>query len=63
MRCFRWCTSVLHASSNTRSYLKNLFAPLCGLGGLNLTAENAEKREEDLAMELPICIFEMVSSD
>jgi hypothetical protein len=45
----------------SRTGLKNPFAPLWGLRGLNLTAEDAKKREEDLTMELPICILEMDS--
>jgi hypothetical protein len=50
-------------STNWRAsaYLKNPFAPLCGLRGLNLTAEDAKKRKENLAMELPIFVFEMAS--
>ena len=42
-----------------RIYLKNPLAPLCGLRGLNLTAENAKKRKENLAMQLLIGIIEM----
>jgi hypothetical protein len=45
-----------------RTYLKNLFARLCGLGGLNLTAENAKERKDNLASEQPMRIFEMASS-
>ena len=42
-------------------YLKNPLAPLCGLCGLNLTAENAKKRKKNLAMQLLIGIIEMTS--
>ena len=43
--------------------LKNLFAPLCGLCGLNLTAESAKKRKEILAVELLLGISEMASKE
>jgi hypothetical protein len=40
----------------SRTYLKNHFAPLCGL---NITAEIAKKRKENPAIKLLIFIFEM----
>ena len=54
-------------SKKSRTYLKILFAPLSGLGGLNLSAENAEKRKARLSKEPPIAgalcsVEQMVSS-
>jgi hypothetical protein len=40
---------------------KTPLAFLCGLCGLNLTAENAEKRKENLVEVLPTPIVEMAS--
>jgi hypothetical protein len=45
-----------------RTYLKNHFAPLCGLCGLNITAENAKKRKENPAMKPLTFIFETASN-
>jgi hypothetical protein len=45
----------------TPSYLEALLAALCGICGLNLTAESAEKRKENLVSERPLRIIEMAS--
>ncbi len=46
-----------------RTYLKNPFVPLCGLRGLNITAKDAKKREENHINVQPVRIYEMALNE